>query len=214
MQLMTILSEDLGASPALAPFLQKLDELSLVASKERQELIAELNKHFPRLGGGGTRDAFDIGGGKVLKIAFAVDFEVYQQNQNEWDISHCGGTKFLTKVYEHAYNFNWIIVEKVDPITDQALSTLLSLKLGVKGVKSVDSHKFRQLIERGLQRDFTSSPGKIYLELRKYNQWFLEFTDTLIKCNIDHSDFKFDNWGIRPSTGELVVLDYGFKRMN
>lgn len=212
---MTLLSEDLRVSPTLAPFLQKLDEFSSESfKKQRATTISHIGNSFKRLGGGGTRDAFDIGDNKVLKIAFDVDFEAYQQNQNEWDISHCGGPKFLTKVYEHAENFNWIIAEKVDSITDQALSTLLSLKLGVKGVKRVDSNKFRLIIEQGLQKNFTSPPGKIYLELRKYNQWFLEFTDTLIKCNIEHSDFKFDNWGIRPSTGELVVLDYGFKRHN
>jgi hypothetical protein len=42
------------------------------------------------------------------------------------------------------------------------------------------------------------------------SQWYVGLINALKGCKVASHDFHGGNWGIRPSTGEFVLLDLGF----
>jgi hypothetical protein len=42
------------------------------------------------------------------------------------------------------------------------------------------------------------------------SKWYAGLIRALRNCQVHAEDFHYKNWGIRPSTGELVLLDLGF----
>lgn len=53
----------------------------------------------------------------------------------------------------------------------------------------------------------------LYLGKQIYDrsEWFREFITALSDCKISAEDLHSENWGYRPSTGELIVIDYGIE---
>jgi hypothetical protein len=52
--------------------------------------------------------------------------------------------------------------------------------------------------------------AEVYEELTQTSPWFKGLIDAVEGCNVSSHDFHAGNWGIRPSTGELILIDLGF----
>ncbi len=175
-----------------------LNKLSNNPNKADQYLLSTLD--FP-LGKGASRKVYDLENGKVIKLAYTGE---NADNQREWINSRCLGESYCPKVYTHAVNYLWIVVEKVNQIKyDHEFVSLIEKKLKVKPGHYDDSALVELFTRNG--------PGFDALHPKLYgkNQWYTTLYDGLNSCNINKDDFYPRNWGVRPSTGELLLVDLG-----
>jgi hypothetical protein len=118
------------ANRVSTPVLQGLDGLSTY-----NEVIRYL-RGFPgvsRLGTGKSREVYDIGGGKVLKITLPNAL-VPTSNRTEVGISECSpGSKVLTRVLLYSDDFSWLVMEKAEmvPLSPQEFRDHLNRCLGL-----------------------------------------------------------------------------------
>jgi NAD kinase len=64
----------------------------------------------------------------------------------------------------------------------------------------------RALLDVYLRGSSGTGKNKTWLK----NKWYAGLIAGLRKCQVQADDFHHKNWGIRPTTGDLVLLDLGF----
>ncbi len=168
------------------------------------------------LGRGQARVAYLVGNDKVLKVALS-DNKAYQ-NQNEITNSKCLGSRYTPKIYDFDPRFSWILTEHVN----QTKSTeVLVQKLNeLTGLDQEEELRFGNSFD---VQDFFSDLAALTARenvlpkyqtrhdfLMSHSEWYQGLVKNLIGCKVSTWDFHKNNWGIRPSTGELVLLDVGF----
>jgi hypothetical protein len=166
---------------------------------------------------GQARAAYAIDENTVLKIALS-DNKTYQ-NKNEVENSKCLGPTYSVKVLSFHPRYIWIVEERVRPITSSKELTAKFNELTniedpeLRFRNSMDIQEFLSDMPSLLSRT-TQSNGYQYRHdlLMSSSSWYRGLLEKLNGCQVASWDFHKDNWGIRPSTGELVLLDIGFNR--
>jgi hypothetical protein len=164
---------------------------------------------------GQARIAYVVDENTILKVARSNN----KRNQNEKEVknSKCLGEKYAVKVLDFNPEFDWILEERVRIILNSnQLNSTLNEITGLRGTKF-------EFSGRNDVRDFFAEYPKLitkrtdilfYQEKHNFlmtnNPWYAGFIRGLIGCGVESWDFHFQNWGIRPATGELVLLDLGF----
>ena len=170
---------------------------------------------LPELGRGQARVAYAVDDDKVLKVALS-DNKAYQ-NKNEVQNTKCIGSQYAVQVLDYDPKFfSWILEEKVDSISRLVLVNKMNSLMGFEGTE------FKFIGAADIQDFFADmhnllagrSDDQRYQQrhnlLMKGNRWYVGLLGKLQKCKVASWDFHHQNWGIRPSTGELVLLDVGF----
>lgn len=202
MNLFNLIFEKLSVNTEAKVLSQVLAEKS-----SHKEVLEFCSSRFPLIGEGFSRKVFDAGEGIVIKVA-ATEFNT-NQNKREVELKQsCFDNKYFTKIYSYdSANFNWLIVEKLEPVvSEEEFRKLVLIKL-----KGIDSEVFRAIqINKNPSDTFIGVVIEVMNKDNdfKVNRWLTDFCEVLNNCKIDPSDFTPENWGIR-SNGELVVLDYG-----
>lgn len=188
-----------------------MEELKRLQNKESIMAYMRSFKKFP-VSSGEYRLVYDLGNGMVLKLA--KDQEAKQANTREYTAAECLGEKYAMKVFEIHHDSLWLTAEKLNPIRDpdgvmDKLFDLLSPEIGNASLtqfpellaannRNLDVPHFRKL-----------KLGDIHDQLFGKNQWYTGLIQGLVRCRAPAGDLGFRNWGIRPSTGEFVLLDLG-----
>lgn len=179
---------------------QAFDLNSIRGLTNPKQLMSILARAFgPPIGGGVARIAYAYSNDKVLKVAYAGS-DAATHNEKEVKNAECIGEHYAIKVYDHDPNFMWILEERVKKTTQEDLENkfheLAGVPLNIEQIKDL----------------FAGNPdmGNIHKHLYGQNKWYKGLVDKLKGCKAGAEDFHYNNWGIRPSTGELVLLDLGF----
>jgi hypothetical protein len=179
-----------------------------------------VTSNIKQLGSGTFRAAFQLDENRVIKIATIN--EGVDHNTREVKNSKCLGPDYAVQVLDHHPEFWWLIEEKVKLIKEDKLFVSLFLKkIGVskENYSFIDDLAIQQAIE-------IAASGKIvsqykddwsFARLLKANQhwlrisgWYGGLINQLRTCKVGADDFNYNNWGIRPGTGELILIDLGF----
>jgi hypothetical protein len=166
-----------------------------------------------RLGSGTFRAAFKLESGKVIKIATLG--EGIAQNKRELENSRCLGAEYSVQVLDHHPEFWWLIEEELSLPSEGEFAASFFTNLGV------DQAAFPGFGDERIRDAITSAitgklEGPAPAEVRKANQawmrskWYQTLVKRLRECQVSTFDLTANNWGIRPSTGQLVILDLGF----
>jgi hypothetical protein len=165
---------------------------------------------------GSFRYAWILDEQRILKLIKGVDR--ISQNQQELKNSTCLGSHFSVQVLDYHPQFYWLIEERVNQLSEQEFVEEFSKQTGIKleertefddGLSLTTSIVLTDIVEHfvtGKKRDRYKT---IYSKFSK-SKWFMSLINKLKGCKVSSEDFHFENWGIRPSTGELVLLDLGF----
>lgn len=153
----------------------------------------------------------------VIKIPKETQFLV--QNENEVRNAACMGKEHTIQVFDHHPRFYWIIEERVRPLSEeefvQEFSNQIGVPLDMETELSPDIPDFGTalLITDMIEAMVNNERPKRYESVRwmfEKSPWLTKLIKKLQGCKVSGSDFHNENWGIRPSTGELVLLDLGF----
>lgn len=203
--------QDAVPSPQPTKSFSFLTLKSLKTSKEIREYVRSSLK---KLGTGQGRAAYEIDNDKILKLALS-DSKAYQ-NKNEVDNAKCLGPSYSVKVYSNDPRYIWIIEERVTPFKTKEefvnkfneLTNIQDPELKFKS--SVDLRDFLADIFSFESGGSSTRYQNRHNFLMKNNEWYKGFVEKLKGCQVASWDFHSNNWGIRPSTGEMVLLDVGF----
>lgn len=193
--------------------------------------IRELIKNrynLKQIGEGTTRNVYELDKNKVFKLV-----KNEKQNENnlvEVEAYKCLGDDYAAKIYDYdSVNYYWLIMERVKIITQGEFQSKLTELIGFPLIKteiesrfSIDFNNlytigdyfyFPDILMAGSKPN--TKAGVEYRTLHgllcENSPWFKEFNNRLVKCGVYAGDLGFVNFGLRLSTDELVLLDYGFQ---
>lgn len=151
---------------------------------------------------GAARLTWVIDDTQVIKVVYQENGAI--QNQHEVRNSECLGERFAVKVLDYdQQRFFWVIEERVKGFpTAHVVPEFVEMMNKVLGTNYDDWYPIMQLFFQG------TDPEKE--ELMAKNEWFRDIVHALDQCDVGSHDLHPGNWGIRPGTGELVILDLGF----
>jgi hypothetical protein len=149
-----------------------------------------------------ARESFGKPFQQVIKVIYQAKH--VEENQKEIKNAECLGERFAVRVLDYdRKNFYWILEERVNGFpTAMVVPEFVELMNKILGTNYDDWFPIMALFFYG------SDPEKD--ELMKNNEWFRNLVHALEHCDVGSHDLHPGNWGIRPSTGELVILDLGF----
>jgi hypothetical protein len=175
---------------------------------KKQLLLAKNNLQL--LGTGSGRFVFDIGEDKALKLAPVKT----EQNIREWKHWKCvQGTPaedMFVKVFDKADDFRWLIVERVVGFRTDERPIQLIFHTILNTANDTD------LTEEKLGDYFGSTLYDLWTKIESQDDppfdsfWYNTLKTAIKTCRINIGDFIADNLGYRPSTGEFVILDFGY----
>lgn len=193
------------------------------------EALAYIKANARFLATGGQREVWDIGGGRILKLALASYLTdpsetgrgLYDQNENEIRASKClGNNPLFPRVIAHADNDVWLVAEKVDVFwtndPDEGVFVPLLQKLLKVPEPFKDSWDFGEFLkychstpeeQEPSEEDARYEKNREWLDAHP-TQWWRNLVSAVEKCHVDHRDFLGTNWGVKD--GSLVILDYGY----
>lgn len=151
--------------------------------------FSKLNK----IGEGSDRIVFDLGNGKVLKVAKTA--RGLEQNIYEGD----GYLDFIPEIYERGLNY--VVVENINRIKGTDLVPIFDVETGQEIGTVTAAEMFRDLKKFG-QRDFDQYNPKLQTVLEKYG-----FADAR-GYKLLYGDFNVArNWGFKD--GKAYLIDAG-----
>lgn len=211
-------TEKFAQEPAQSLPTEKFSLLALKQLKTSKEIRTYVRKTLKALGTvGQARAVYEIDNERILKIALS-DNKTYQ-NKNEVQNAKCIGPTYAVQVFSYHPLYYWIVEERVTPITSgaqitQKFNELTNLsKSHLVFTNSSDIQAFLTEMPRLLAKK-SDNPGfqQRHDFLISNNPWYQGLVEKLSGCKVASWDFHKDNWGIRPSTGDLVLLDLGFNQ--
>lgn len=185
-----------------------LDRILNEPDPRKQIALAKNNLKF--LGSGSGRFVYDLGDGKALKLAP----EEPEQNMREaehWEcVKDSPARRIFIEVIAAAPDYKWLIVEKVvgfrtdeEPfqlIVNSIMDTIHNPEITAEEIENY----FGNTLD-GFWDCITSQDGPPF-----DSSWYDALKMAIQSCNIQVGDFLADNLGYRPSTGEMVILDFGY----
>jgi hypothetical protein len=151
------------------------------------------------LGRGSGRIVWALDENRIVKITRSKESK---QNETEFNNSMCVGKEFAVEVLDYDIKgFKWLIEERTQTLSNEQFVIEINKKLGT------DFSNYFDIID--MINDYFQ-----WRQLRKRliteNEWFRTFLKKMAECKAAIYDVHPGNWGIRPSTGELILIDLGF----
>jgi hypothetical protein len=186
--------------------------------KTSKEIRAYTRRTLQELGRGQARVAYAIDKDRILKVSLS-DNKTYQ-NVNEVNNSQCLGPELAVQVLEHDKQFNWIVEERIQPINkEQLLATLNKLMMLTGNVAFQDAFDIKQYfaaISYIVSNDPEVDPRFVNIHKSAFanSSWYQNFLNKTKGCKFASWDFHHANWGVRPGTNQLILLDLGFNQQD
>lgn len=175
-----------------------------------------LDSHLERVGEGHFRITYGLDENTVIKIG-KPDSGDTLQNAQEARNSRCLPKKYVVQVIDKHPEFWWIVMERLQKLSLPEFVAAFEQKVGAPVPYKPDGRgydleqkesKIMMAIEYG--SDATNQNHfPEHIQWMK-NKWYAGLIAALRKCQVQSDDFHHKNWGIRPGTNELVLLDLGF----
>lgn len=168
------------------------------------------------IGDGTYRDVWIIDDQHIVKLAKGS--ATVEQNSTEILNAECVGTSYAIRVLDKHPDDFWLLEERVTPLTEKEFVVAFGKKLGIKmgertmlksGIYTSTSLLISDVIEELVENKQSYRYEGIYPLFQK-SLWVEGLIKALQGCNVSSQDLHWGNWGIRPSSGELVILDLGF----
>jgi hypothetical protein len=183
-----------------------IDDLNTVFSI--QETIKTVEQHgLEQLGLGNnegtTRIVFKHPNNKqVIKIPRQTTYLKY--NFNEIKSFACLGKEYAAEITEFHPKGYWLIMELVKPFKDhQEFNQKLQQVLNLPDTINDERFLYKAVVQFKEQERL-----KLSTKLCHSSEWFRKLTTKLSSCEVGGQDLNWFNFGLRESTGELVMLDY------
>lgn len=197
-----ILSEFIFFEEQQQPLLEKLKTVHSIG--ETMKIIKE-NKLEALSEQGSTRIVYKLNEQFVLKIP--VHSSYIRFNLEEINNFSCLTKRFAAEITEFHPKGYWLVMELVKPFErdnpeefNQKLEQMLGQSISDR---SGDFLKLAIVPRRTFPED-----QALNKQLCQSSKWFQELTIKLSSCKVGGQDLSWFNWGLRESTGELVILDY------
>jgi len=182
-------------------FLKYFEEIKSFAGKFRSA-----NENLTRIGSGSGRIVFDIDGDKVFKLA--KNQKGVAQNEAEINI----GTDYyaqsiVTKVYEYADNYFWIIAEKAKKVSEKRIKELT----GIPSLNQLYQYLKNFESENKGGRAIFSIESSVKESLDE-NEFIHDLLDLMNNYNVISGDLgRPSSYGevLRDGQPTIVVTDYG-----
>jgi hypothetical protein len=170
--------------------------------EDYHEIVSYVKENLEELASGAARRTYIIDDKTILKLVRGAGWNY--QNKNEVQHATCLGKSHAPIIFDYdSKNYYWIIEERLQPISDKELFNKL---------ESLIHHRFKDWFD--LKSFFATiniqNYDPLFAELYEGSEWLRKLVDELQKCEVSTQDFHDENWGVRPETGELVLLDLGF----
>jgi hypothetical protein len=163
-----------------------------------KDTLKYADETFEKLGEGTSRVAYDLGDGRVLKVA-KTD-EAKKENIDEIAISRLG-SPLVFKTYDAAEDGSWMIVEKLLPVTNDENVNGFALRDLTKVINAYETSD-----------DFESFVKKNGLVDLVKTDLFKKYVDFLDDNDLDVRDLMVvQNWG-KTLDGRVVIADAGLTR--
>jgi hypothetical protein len=192
--------------------------------------IQEIGYKLKQIGDGTTRNVYDLGRNLVLKLAKYPNNSI--SNLKEVDSYQCLGKEYAAQIVDFdTENYYWLVMERVKTITAREFQSKLTELIGFPLTPEDIASRFKTVISKEVYvvggyyyLPQVLQPGRYHSGTERgrglrqlhgllcgHSSWFKEFNNRLVKCRIMAGDLGFGNFGLRLSTDELVLLDYGFE---
>lgn len=179
-----------------------------------------LDSHLEKVGEGHFRITYGLDENTVIKIN-KPNSEDTMQNAQEARNSRCLPKRYVVQVLDKHPEFWWIVMERLQGLSrerfvaefEKRIGSLVPYKPDGRGYDLEQKEsRIMMAIEFGVQPYNSQSQGEIMKTHNEWmkNKWYAGLISALRKCQVQSDDFHHKNWGIRPGTGELVLLDLGF----
>ena len=175
-----------------------------------------IDNNLKLIGEGSTRIVYSLNDKQVIK--FAIEEENIDQNLIEANAYKCLGKRFAAEIFRYDSNGFWLVMEKVQTLSDQEYKNKVNELLGFK--LDYDSIKEKFNID-----DFTDLPFNMELAdalipmneaqknlhkiLCENSEWFRKFNNKIVHCKVHGKDLGHENFGLRGN--KLVLIDYAFE---
>ena len=183
----------------------ELNEFTNLVSnlKTYDQILSVIEQYdLPLIGQGTYRNVYELNKQQVVKLDNNQHGET--SNKNEVETYSCLGKEYAAQIISwDKNNYVWIVVEQIRKNGD-----LYSIENKLKELIPTIVIKLNQLVDC-----FTGQNKNLHSNLYQTNQWYKNFYDRIVKCNVSAIDLnKAAQWGIRQGTDELVLIDYGYAR--
>jgi hypothetical protein len=179
-----------------------------------------LDSHLEKVGEGHFRITYGLDEKTVIKI-IKPDSEDIMQNAQEARNSRCLPKRYVVQVLDKHPEFWWIVMERLQGLSREQFVAEFEKRIGSPVPYKPDGRgydleqkesKIMMAIEFGAEPAYANVQGerKTLNDQWLQNKWYAGLIAALRKCQVQSDDFHYKNWGIRPGTGELVLLDLGF----
>ena len=180
-----------------------------------------LDSHLEKVGEGHFRITYGLDENTVIKIG-KPDSKDTMQNAQESRNSRCLPKRYVVQVLDKHPEFWCIVMERLQRLSlgqfvaefEKRIGSSVPYKPDGRGYDLEQKESSIMLaIEAATQ---PTNPYNSYDPVAKnnkqwlQNKWYAGLIAALRKCQVQSDDFHYKNWGIRPGTGELVLLDLGF----
>jgi hypothetical protein len=197
----------------LEPF--SMDELR--AFHTPRDARKYLDDHLEKAGEGDFRITYGLDEDTVIKFAK----EEIMQNAQEARNARCLPKTYVVQVFEKHPEFWWIVMERLQKLSREQFVAAFEQRIGAPVPYKPDGRgydleqkesKIMMAIEFGVNPHDYNAQGEHMVNHKTWlkNKWYAGLIAGLRKCQVQADDFHHKNWGIRPSTGDLVLLDLGF----
>lgn len=163
-------------------------------------------QHLQQIGRGSSRVVYDLGDGKVLKLAYNP--KGLAQNETEAGLMN-DNISIIAKVFDADEDGLWVIMEKAEKMKPSQFKQFFGYN-----VHTVDMflNNYHALSKGRDKRHTWSLPEKTNEDLWE-NEYISDITQLSEWYDIVPTDFgRLANWGVveRDGTKVPVVVDYGF----
>ncbi len=170
--------------------------------EDYHEIVSYVKENLEELASGAARRTYIIDDKTILKLVRGAAWNY--QNKNEVQHATCLGKSHAPIIFDYdSKNYYWIIEERLQPISDKELFDKLESLIHYRFKDWFDLKSFFATIN-------IQNYDPLFAELYEGSEWLRKLVDELQKCEVSTGDFHDENWGVRPETGELVLLDLGF----
>lgn len=156
-------------------------------------------------GYGSSRITFTIDQSSVIKVYRHEPPKQRKLNQNEreFERSLCLGPEIAVEVLDYdIHGFKWLIEEKLITLRSHEWVKEINKILGT----NYSHYQYMDIVDMFIGFGFQKESE----QFEQTNQWYSRFITAIKNCNTGRDDLTASNFGIRPSTGELILLDLGF----
>lgn len=191
-----------------------LEVLKTIKTPEEAENY--IRKHLEKTGEGWYRTTFGIDETAVIKLNNS-DSEDVMQNAKEARNARCLPKKYVAQLLDKHQEFWWIVMERVQTLSraqfvaefEKRVGGPVPFKTDGKGYELEEKEAVIMLTIHAAVEGLSGQNTAVSNQWMK-SKWYAGLIRALRSCQVHAEDFHYKNWGIRPSTGELVLLDLGF----